>query len=163
MVCHQRLGHIGEKGLQSLQGKGMVEGMYNCNSNFDYYEYCLYGNQNRVKFPSGATREKQILELIHSDVFGPVPIPLLEGSIYYVSFIGYFSRNTWLYFLKKKSEDFNKFKEYKALVENQIEKKIKVLRIENGGELCEKEFKQFCKECGIAREKTTLYTCQHNG
>ena len=58
MLWHQRQGHIGEKGLQSLQGKGMVEGMSNCNSYFDFCEHCLYGKKNRVKFPSGATREK---------------------------------------------------------------------------------------------------------
>lgn len=116
MMWHQRLGHIGEKGLQSLQGKSMVEG----------------------KFPSGAARAKEILELIHSDVFGPVPIPSLGGAIYYVSFIDDFSRNTRLYFLKKKSEVLSKFKEYKALVENQTGKKIKVLRTNNGGEFCEK-------------------------
>ena len=46
MVWHERLGHIGEKGLQSFQGKGMVEGMSNCNSNFDFCKYPLYGKQN---------------------------------------------------------------------------------------------------------------------
>jgi hypothetical protein len=138
MLWHQRLGHIGEKGRQSLQGKGMVEGMSNYNSNFNFCEHCLYGKHNQVKLPSGATREKEILELIHNDLFGLVPIPSLGGSMYYVSFIDDFSRNTRLYFLKKKSDVFNKFKEYKALVENQIGKKIKVLRTDNGGELCEK-------------------------
>ena len=163
MLWHQRLGHIGEKGLQSLQGKSMVEGMSKCNSNFDFCEHCLYGKQNRVKFPSGATRAKGILELIHSDVFGPVPVPSLGGAIYYVSFIDDFSRNTSLYFLKKKSEVFSKFKEYKALVENQTGKKINVLRTDNGGEFCEKEFEKFCRECSIARQKTTPYTPQQNG
>ena len=43
MLWHKRLGHIREKGLQSLQGKGMVQGMSNCNSNFDFCEHCLYG------------------------------------------------------------------------------------------------------------------------
>jgi hypothetical protein len=70
-------------------------------------------------------------------VFGPVPVPSLGKSVYYASFIDDFSRNTWIYFLRKKSEVFDKFKEFKALVENQIEKKIKVLRTDNGGELCE--------------------------
>lgn len=83
-------------------------------------------------------------------MFGPIPIPSLGGAIYYVSFIDNFSRNTRLYFLKKKSEVFSKFKEYKALVENKIRKKIKVLRTENGGEFYENEFKIFCKECSIA-------------
>ena len=77
--------------------------MHNFNSYFHLCEHCLYGKQNRVKFPSSATRAKNILELIHSDVFGPVPIPSLGGSLYYVSFIDDLSRNTWLYFLKKKS------------------------------------------------------------
>ena len=102
MLWHQRQGHIGEKGLQSLQGKGMVEGMSNCNLDFDLCEHCLYGKQNQVKFPYSATRTKEILELIHSDVFGHVHVPSLGGYMYYVSFIDDFSRNTWLYFLKKK-------------------------------------------------------------
>jgi hypothetical protein len=51
-------------------------------------------------------------------VFGPVPVPSLGKSVYYVSFIDDFSRNTWIYFLRKKYEVFDKFKEFKALVEN---------------------------------------------
>jgi hypothetical protein len=96
-------------------------------------------------------------------VFGPVPVPSLGKSVYYVSFIDDFSRNTWIYFLRKKSEVFDKFKEFKALVENQTEKKIKVLRTDNGGEFCGNEFEEFCKKCGIARQKTTPYTPQQNG
>jgi hypothetical protein len=158
MLWHQRLGNIGEKGLRTLHGKGMVEVMANCTMDFDLCEHCIYDKQNQVIFPSGATREKGILELIHSDVFGPVPIPSLGKSVYYVSFIDDFSRNTWIYFLRKKYEVFDKFKEFKALVENHIEKKIKILRIDNGGELCGNEFKKFCKKCGIARQKTAPYT-----
>lgn len=97
----------------------MVEGMSNCNSDFNLYEHSLYGKHNRVKFPFGATRENEILTLIHNDVFGPVPIPSLGGSLYYIRFIDDLSKNTWLYFLKKKSEVFNKFTEFKDLVENQ--------------------------------------------
>jgi hypothetical protein len=67
-------------------------------------------------------------------VFGSVPVPSLGKSLYCVSFIDYFSRNTWIYFLRKKSEVFDKFKEFKALVENQIDKKINVFRTENGVE-----------------------------
>ena len=93
-----------------------------------------------MKFPFGATRANEFLELIHNDAFGPVHVPSLGGYLYYVSFIDDFSRNTWLYFLKNKLEVFKKFKEFKALVENQTGKKIKVLRTDNGGELCEKEF-----------------------
>jgi len=116
-----------------------------------------------VSFPSGGKRVKHILDLMHNDVFGPVKVPSLGKSVYYVSFIDDFSRNTWRYFLKKKSKVFDKFKEFKALVENQIEKKIKVLRTYNGGEFCNKEFEEFCKKCGIARQKSTPYTPEKNG
>jgi hypothetical protein len=139
----------------------MVEGMSNCSLDFDFCEHCLYGKHNRVRFPFGATRG--ILQLVHSDVFGPVLIPSLGKSVYYVSFIYDFSRNTWIYFLRKKSEVFDRFKEFKTLVDNQIEKRIKVLRTDNGGEFCRNEFEEFCKKCGIARQKTTPYTPQHNG
>jgi hypothetical protein len=83
-------------------------------------------------------------------VFGSVPIPSLGKSLYFVSFIDYFSRNTWIYFLRKKSEVFDKFKEFKSLVENQIDKKIKVFRTKNGVEYCDNEFEEFCMKCGIA-------------
>ena len=116
-----------------------------------------------MSFPSGGKRAKHILELVHSDVFGPLSVPSLGKFVYYVSFIDEFSRNTWIYFLKKKSEVFDRFKEFKALVENQTEKKIKVLMTDNGGEFCSKEFEEFCKKCGIARQKTTPYTPQQNG
>ena len=104
--------------------------MSNYSLDFDLCEDCLYGKQNRVRFPSSAMREKGILQLVHSDVFGPVSVPSLGKSVYYVSFIDDFSRNTWIHFLKNKSEVFDRFKMFKALVENQIEKRIKVLRKE---------------------------------
>ena len=48
-------------------------------------------------------------------------------------------------------------------MENQTEKKIKVLRTDNGGEFCSRKFEEFCKKCGIAWQKTTPYTPQQNG
>ena len=68
------MGHIREKGLRALQGKGMVEGMTDCTLDFDFCGHCIYGKQNRVRFASGATREKGSLELMHGDVFGHVPV-----------------------------------------------------------------------------------------
>ena len=72
----------------------MVEGMSSVNIDFNFCEHCLYGKQNWVKFPSGTTRENKIMELTHSDVFGPIPVLSLGGSLYYVSIINDFLRNT---------------------------------------------------------------------
>ena len=137
--------------------------MSNSSLDFDFCEKCVYGKHNWVIFPFGANRANKILELVHNDVFGPMSVPSLGKFVYCVSFINDFSRNTWIYFLRMKYELFDRFKEFKALVENQTEKKIKVLRTDNGGEFCKKEFEEFYKKCGIARQETNLYTPQQNG
>ena len=69
-------------------------------------------------FPSRERKAKGILEIVHSDVCGPMSYSSLSGYVYYVSFIDDLSRNTWVYFLKEKTEYYSKLKEYKALVEN---------------------------------------------
>jgi transposase InsO family protein len=87
----------------------------------------------------------------------------IKRSMYYVSYIDDFSHKTWIYFLKTKDEVFSRFQEFKALVENQAGKKIKILRSDNGGEYNSKEFEGFCKGVGIKRELTVLYNPQQNG
>ena len=84
-----------------------------------------------MSFPNKATRAKGILELIHIHVFGPMTVPSLGGSKYYLSFINNFSRMTWIYFLKKKSDVFERLLEFKSLAENQTDGKIKVLKNDN--------------------------------
>jgi hypothetical protein len=123
-----------------MHNKCMVEGFADCNLEVDSCEHFTHGKQNRVRFPYEVTRVKGIMELIHNDVFGPIPIPSLGVSMYYVSFIDDFSMKIWLYFLRNESEVFKKFKEFKSLVENHTDKKIKVLRIANGGEFLGKDF-----------------------
>jgi hypothetical protein len=121
----------------------MAEGMSNFSLDFNFYEHFVYGKQNQERFPYSATRVEGILQLLHSDVFGLVLVPSLGKSVYYVSFIDDLSRNNWIYFLKKKSKSFDRYKEFKALIENQTEKLIKVLRKDNGGEFCWNQFEEF--------------------
>lgn len=93
-----------------------------------------------MSFLSSVARVKGILELIHSDMFVLIPIPLLGGYRYYVSFIDDFSRMVCLYLLKQKSNVFKNFKDFKSYIENQMGMKINLLRTENGEEFCGKEF-----------------------
>ena len=65
--------------------------------------------------------------------------------------------------MKNKDEVFNKFKEFKALIENYTEKKINIFQLDNGEEFTSNEFKQLCKDSGIKRELTTPYNLQYNG
>ena len=93
------------------------------------------------------SKTKGTLELIHSYVCGLMYSTYLSGFEYYITFIDYYSRNTWIYFLKAKSEVFEKFKEFKALIENLSDKKIKTLRSDNGGEYTSKEFDAILQRC----------------
>ena len=87
----------------------------------------MKGKNTKNTFPSSESKSKGILEIINSDVCGPMSSSSLSGYVYYISFIDDFSRKTWIYFLKNKDEVFNKFKEFKALIKNHTEKNIKNL------------------------------------
>jgi hypothetical protein len=104
---------------------------------------CALGKNVKKPFPSSENRSKEILNLIHSYVCGPMLVKSLGGSLYYVIFIDDFSRKTWMYLLKMKDEVFDKFQEFKAEVENLTDKKIKTLRSDNGGEYTSKELISF--------------------
>ena len=71
--------------------------------------------------------------MIHSDISGPMPTTYMSGSRYVLTFFDDFSRFTWVFFLKKKSEVLEKFIYFKAYVENASGSKIKDLKYNNGG------------------------------
>eukprot|EP01018_Ginkgo_biloba_P001301 Gb_29290 [translate_table: standard] len=85
-------------------------------------------------------------------------IPSLGGAKYSLAFTDDFSRKVWVYFLKKKSETFEKFKDFKKQVETESGKKIKVLRTDGGGEYGSREFKRFCKANDIKRHLTATFS-----
>jgi hypothetical protein len=127
-------------------------------------------NFKNVKFssqvelgPVSNKRAKVILELIHSDVCGPMSTPSLNGHVYYVIFIDDFSRKSWIYFMTTKNENFKKFHEFKALIENQTRKHIRILRSDNGGVYESHQIEDFCKEAGIKRQLALPYNPQQNG
>jgi transposase InsO family protein len=103
------------------------------------------------------------LQLVHSDLCGPLSSPSFYGCKYFLTFIDEFSRRTWVYFLKLKSEVFDKFLAYKALVEKQSGHQIQRLRTNNGGEYVNNNFTSYCTTQGIQMQHTVPYTPQQNG
>ena len=88
----------------------------------------MLGKQHREKFEKGkAWRARQKLELVHSDLCGPMKTASLGGAKYFVTFIDDFSRKVWIYLLKDKSKTFEAFKEFKQEAENESGLKIKIL------------------------------------
>ena len=108
------------------------------------------------------TLKKEKLELVHFDVWGPTIVSSIGWKHYFVTFINDHSRKVWVYFLKHKSEVFEAFRRWKAMVENETCLKIKKLRTDNGGEYEDTRLKKLCYENGIRMERTVLDTPQHN-
>jgi hypothetical protein len=161
-VWHKRLAHIHYRSLPSL-GK-MVTGLPEIQIHHKgVCKGCALGKNVKGSFPRSDNRSKEILDLIHSDVCGPMTIASLNGYLYYVLFIDDHSMKTWIYFLKNKDGVLAKFQEFKAWVENLTRRKIKILRSDNGGEYTSKEFNSFCIEAGIKREFTVSYSPKKNG
>ncbi|KAE8707982.1 hypothetical protein F3Y22_tig00110365pilonHSYRG00123 [Hibiscus syriacus] len=138
-LWHQRLGHMSEKGMNTLLSKGKLLDLKNIDVGLckDY----IFGKQKK----------------------GPSPVPYLAGSLYYVTFIDDSTRKVWVYFLKKKSEVFDNFRKYKVMVENETSLKVKRLRYDNREEYRNSRFKEFCSNNGIKMETTVSMTPQQNG
>ena len=99
-----------------------------------------------------------MLELVHSNVCGPMSTQARVGYKYFITFTDDYSRFGSVYLMKRKSEAFEKFKEFKAKVENQLGKRIKVIRYDRGGEYLLGDFNDYLTENGIISQITTLGT-----
>jgi len=164
MKWHFRLGHLHFGGLTELVLKEMVRGLPNIEFKKNFCEDCVLGKHQRASFPK--TTEYQVKEqlgLVHTDVCGPITPVSFSGKRYFLTFIDDFSRKTWVYFLKEKSEVFRVFKKFKVMNKNETGTKIKVVRLDRGGEYTSAEFMRYCEELGIRRFLTTSYSPQQNG
>lgn len=102
------------------------------------------------------------MELIHSDLWGPSPAASISGFKYYIVFIDDWSRFSWLYPLHNKSDALHAFKKFKTYVENLLDKKIKTLQCDNGGEYTSLAFKTFLSNHGIFQRFSYPHTPKQN-
>jgi hypothetical protein len=125
-------------------------------------EGCILGKQHRHSFPKdGATRATKVLEIVHSNVCGSMKDMSLGRARYFLTSIDDFSRKMWVYPLKAKSECFERFKEFKALAEKEVESHIKVLRSDNGGEYTSNQFEAYLKAQGKIIRCCDVTFCEH--
>ena len=117
------------------------------------------GKHHREKFTYGVSCKAKVpLEIVHRDLCGPMQTPSLNGNVYFMTFIDDYSRKTWVYLLKHKSQSFDMFKRFKAMVEKESGEFIKVLILDRRGEYMSKEFMELCQYYGIKRQFTARYT-----
>ena len=117
-ILHSRkLLHHSRKLLQDLKQVSL-----------EFCENCVYGKQKRFRFLKvGKQKKSEKLELVHIDVLGPAQVQSLGVSHYYVTFIDDATRKTWVYCIKQKTDVFDTFKKWKALVENETRKRLECL------------------------------------
>jgi transposase InsO family protein len=163
-LWHKRLGHLNYNSLKLLYQKKMVYGLPIIEEKSGVCEGCMLGKHHRQPFPKGgAWRAKQVLELVHTDVCGPMNTLSHGKNRYFILFIDDFTRMTWVYFMRQKSEVFVIFKKFKAFIEKQSGRFIKMLRSDRGKEYTSNEFHKFCEDEGVERQLTVGYTPQQNG
>lgn len=162
-LWHKRLGHLNINDIRRLIP--LVDGIGPLIDDSEKVcEPCTLGKQIRKPFFSqNGVRSSRALELIHSDVCGPITPPTWNGKRYIVTFTDDYTHFTTVYLMEKKSEVIQHFFTFSQMVSSQFEKKISRLRCDNGGEYSSNEFKQMCRDSGIQIEYTVAYSPEQNG
>ncbi|GKD63460.1 retrotransposon protein, putative, ty1-copia subclass [Tanacetum coccineum] len=132
-LWHFCLGHVNKKRIAQLQKDGVLE-------SFDFKlddvcESCLLGKMIKSPFTGSCRRCEGLLDLVHTDVCGPFRSATKDRKRYYVTFTDDFSRYGYVYLIKHKLDTFEVFKRYQNEIENQLGRKIKVLRSDRGGKI----------------------------
>lgn len=163
VLWHKRLGHLNFESMKHL--KQQVDGiesefkkppLHKC-------EMCIEGKQTQLPHKHERTRAKRPLQLIHSDLFGPVNPTSHDGKRYVLTFIDDYTHFTVAYTMKYKSELFHYFKIYEAMAGAFFNNRLSRFRCDNGGEYISSEIKEFFEKNGIQFEFTIRYTPQQNG
>ena len=168
-LWHDRLGHLNAQQMMQLRGVQLAEGASELPSGITTdslaCESCIVGKARRAPMPHAAThRATRCLELVHSDICGPMRIPsIMDGNIYLISFIDDFSRFMTILAIRRKDQALESFRTYKASAELATGQHIAVLRTDGGGEYVSGVFHAFLRQCGIQRQTTPPHTPEHNG
>lgn len=131
---HRRLGHMNLDTMKRMKSCGLGVNFANAGERMiKECEICALGKKCRKPFKPSEIRSKDFLELIHSDVMGPMETRSIGHKLYVLIFIDDFSRKLFVRFLSNKDKVLNEFKAFKTFIEKRTGKSIKVLRSDNGG------------------------------
>ena len=108
---------MSEKGLNIFAKKSLIS--FAKGTSLNPCNFCLFGKQHRVSFNIPSTRKPNVLDLVYSDVCGPIDVKTLGGNKYLVTFIDDASQKVWAYVLKTKDQVFKHFKKFHAVVERE--------------------------------------------
>lgn len=161
---HRRMGHRDPVAIKSLVNKNLATGIKisDCGQ-MTTCENCMEGKMARLPFPISTTRSKKVLDLIHTDLCGPMQTATPSGKKYILTLIDDFSRFCIVALLKNKSEVADHIRDFVRLCETKYKQKPRKFRSDRGGEYINKDIQVFLRKEGIEWEVTAPYTPQQNG
>lgn len=162
---HRRLGHRNVENIKALIKNNLATGLniFDC-GNIKQCVSCIEGKLTRKPFPQiSLPKTKNVLDLIHSDVCGPMRTDTVGGKKYFLTFTDDFSRFTTVYLLTSKDEVFLKIKEFFAELKNNFGRYPKIIRTDNGGEYTGGNVQSLLKKLGIKFQASVPYCPEQNG
>ncbi|KAI5332874.1 hypothetical protein L3X38_023003 [Prunus dulcis] len=159
---HKRLGHPHSAVLKTIVTSNQLP-LEDSSFSKPQCTDCILGKATRLPFTPSSSVSTTPLELVHSDVWGPSPIDSCTGYRYYVLFLDDYTKYSWIFPLKFKSDVCEVFKVFKAKMENVLNSKIKYLRSDSGGEYLSTGFQTFLNQQGIIHQFSCPHTPQQNG
>lgn len=161
---HSKLGHLCYKHMCKLRNGGATGVNFtDDDGSIKNCVKCAKAKLTRAPFKNSNVETTKALELVHTDVNGPMEVESIGGPRFVVTFIDNFTRKVFIYLIRQKSDVFERFLEFKNYVELQTECKIKRVRSDNGTEYTCNRFVEFFKKTGIKPERTTPYSPASNG
>ncbi|KAI3740018.1 hypothetical protein L2E82_30435 [Cichorium intybus] len=165
MLWHPRLGHANPKNLNRLAKNDLLRGLpIKDFITFEKCVACAQGKHHRKPHkPKLVNTIDSHIQLVHMDLFGLVNVLSINKSSYCLVIIDDYSRFTWVFFLKNKSETEELVKRFIILIENQTNQKVKGIRCDNGTEFKNAVLDQLCADKGVQRQYSVACTPQQNG
>ena len=165
-TLHRRLGHASVTAMRRLVTDGILPPL----KERDLVAFekrtcvpCIQGKQHRSPFHTSTHRSTTPLERVHSDLQGPMPTESFSRKWYMMTIWDDATNYHWTFALEKKSDTYRTFVEWKARVEKEKGRTVRILRSDNGGEYLSDAFKAYLKTEGIKHETSIPYTPQQNG
>ncbi|GJX26041.1 putative ribonuclease H-like domain-containing protein [Tanacetum coccineum] len=165
MLWHRRLGHVNFKTINKLVKENLVRGLPAKHfENDQTCVACLKGKQHKASCKSKIQNSiTQPLFMLHMDLFGPTFVSSLMNKKYCLVVTDDYSRFTWVFFLASKDETSSILKSFITEIENLVDKKVKIIRCDNGTKFKNSVMNKFCEKKGIKREFSVARTPQQNG
>ncbi|PSC67594.1 Retrovirus-related Pol poly from transposon TNT 1-94 [Micractinium conductrix] len=166
-LWHRRLGHLGFDNLAKMPD--MVTGIRVTAAEFKtaganaLCEPCTLGKQHRLPFNTSTSATKAPLELLHTDLCGPLPVASAGGSLYFNTILDDFTGMSFVIPLRHKSDAADSIIHTVTMLQRQAGLPVKRVRSDNGGEFCNSTLSEFYTSQGVLHETTNPYSPQQNG